>query len=301
MSLFLENNPDTLRKTFEELSTPRDVAAMLDIEYAILVYHLYKSQKKRLYKSFNIPKKSGGIRTISAPITALKIIQRKLNQILQAVYKVKPSVHGFVLSRNVVTNAKGHLRKKYVLNIDLKDFFSSINFGRVRGMFMGIPYLRNPKVATILAQICCFDNALPQGAPTSPVVSNMICAKMDSQLQRLANKYKCFYTRYADDITISTPRSKFPISFVSNEKVGDSYQIQIGESLLSVIESNSFAVNYSKVYLRSSSKRQEVTGIITNIKPNLRRKYINQIRAMLHAWEKYGLKKAEKEFNNQIL
>ena len=166
-----------------------------------MIYHIYLVQSEKRYKTFDIPKKSGGTRQISTPITALKIIQRKLNQVLQAVYQTKPSVHGFVSSKNVVTNAQNHVKKRYVLNIDLKDFFPSVNFGRVRGMFMATPYGLHPDVATVLAQICCYNNHLPQGAPTSPIITNMICAKMDGQLQRLAKECKATYTRYADDIT----------------------------------------------------------------------------------------------------
>src|SRR5690606_8958560 len=131
---------------------------------------------------------------LSIPTESLKIIQQKLNQVLQLVYKPKLSTHGFVNNRSIVTNADAHIKKKkhrYILNVDIKDFFPSINFGRVRGMFMAPPYNQPEHVATVLAQICCSNNELPQGAPTSPIVSNMICAQMDSQLQQLAKPHRC--------------------------------------------------------------------------------------------------------------
>ena len=167
------------------LPISRDVAKLLDYRYSALVYQLYKVSDDEKYETFEIPKKAGGSRTITVPSRVLKLIQRRLAEVLQNTYKPKPVVYGFVPGKNIVDNAKMHKKKNWVLNIDLEDFFSSINFGRVRGMFIGKPYNLPASVATVLAQICIYKNQLPQGAPTSPVVSNMICAKMDSELQDL--------------------------------------------------------------------------------------------------------------------
>src|SRR3989338_2322638 len=206
MSLELKASKDDLRAEFFALESRKDVADLLEVSDKQLIYHLYIASASERYVTFQIPKKTSGVREISAPASALKIVQQKLNQVLQSVYEPKPSVHGFTLTKSIVSNAKVHAGRKYVFNIDLKDFFPSINFGRVRGLFIGFPYNRNTAVATVLAQICCFNNQLPQGAPTSPTVSNMICAKLDAQLQQLAKRYKCTYTRYADDITFSTTK-----------------------------------------------------------------------------------------------
>jgi RNA-directed DNA polymerase len=293
MSLVLSASGDELRRKFFALQTPQDVAELLEIDYSRLVYHLYIVPDSRRYTTFEIPKKSGGVRRISAPATALKIIQQKLNQVLQQVYESKASVHSFVYEKSIVTNAQIHRKKKYVFNIDLKDFFPSINFGRVRGMFMAVPYELPPAVATVLAQICCFDNQLPQGAPTSPIVSNMICAKMDSQLLRLAQRQRCIYTRYADDITFSTSMPSFPTALARATSSG---QVEIGAELAQIIRENGFEVNPRKVRLQTRYRRQEVTGLTVNEFPNVKRKFIRQIRAMLHAWEKFGLEAAEEEF-----
>ena len=204
MGLELSASDDELKDKFNKLKTPRDVADLLEVKYSDLTYFLYRRKFSDNYKSFQLKKRGGGYRKILAPASALKIIQRKLNRILQLIYAPKLSVHGFTFGQNIVTNAKTHLRKSFVLNIDLKDFFPSINFGRVRGMFMGKPYHIPADASTILSQICCFENQLPQGAPTSPILSNMICAQLDSQLQWLAKTNRCMYTRYADDITFST-------------------------------------------------------------------------------------------------
>lgn len=160
---------------------------------------------------------------------------------------------------------------------------------------MNIPYNLNPNVATYLAKICCSSNSLPQGAPTSPIVSNMICSRMDSQVLRLAQKYRCTYTRYADDLTFSTSINKFPTALVTKNSLG---QLEVGEELERIVENNGFKVNPNKVRLRNKYQRQEVTGIIINEFPNVKRKYIRQIRAMLHAWETHGPDAAEQEFQN---
>ncbi|CAD5969374.1 reverse transcriptase domain-containing protein [Planktothrix agardhii] len=291
----LRKEGDELRKEFFLMKIPRDVAQLLEIPYQRLVYHIYIVPLEDRYLTFDIKKKSGGNRNICAPATALKIIQKKLNQVLQFVYKPKPSVHGFVLNKNIATNAKPHAKKRYVLNVDLKDFFPSINFGRVRGLFMALPYGLSSEVATVLAQICCYNNQLPQGAPTSPIVSNMICAKMDSQLQQLAKKLRCTYTRYADDITFSTTLPKFPKELAYFIEIENQQKLILGDDLLSIIKENNFEVNERKIRLQSKDSHQEVTGLTVNQFVNIDRNYIRQVRAMLHAWEKFGLEDAERE------
>jgi RNA-directed DNA polymerase len=210
MSLFLTETDEKLVKLFYALKTPEDVASLLDVRYSDLIYWIYRTPVAARYKEFTIPKKSGSSRHIASPSTNIKILQQKLHQVLKAVYNPKPSAHGFVKDRSVRTNAEKHIRRRYVFNADLQNFFPSINFGRVRGMFMGKPYHLPERVARFLAHLCCYKGVIPQGAPTSPDISNMICAQMDSQLQQLAFANRCTYTRYVDDITFSTSRREFP-------------------------------------------------------------------------------------------
>lgn len=296
MSLELGQSAAELREQFFALEIREDVANLLEIKYNQMMWCVYRVPLAGRYAKFSLPKRSGGNRTIMAPVSTLKIIQRKLSQVLGAVYKPKPSAHGFLQGRSIVTNAKQHARSRYVLNLDLKDFFPSINYGRVRGMFMGIPYNRNAKVSTLLAAICCAENQLPQGAPTSPVVSNMICAKMDSQLQRLAEENRCFYTRYADDITFSTDAKQFPQALATTPSHDAPGSPAVGGTLESVIRSNGFEINLQKFRLQGRGVRQEVTGLTANRLPNVQRRFLRQVRAMLHAWRKYGLEAAENEF-----
>lgn len=284
----LTAEPSVKRERFFALKNPRDVADLLEVPYSLLIYIIYKSDSASRYKHFTIPKRSGGTRAIMSPNKSLKILQGKLNSVLATVYKPKPAAHGFVQARSIVTNAKPHCGQRLVLNIDLKDFFPTINFGRVRGLFIAKPYGLPAAAATVLAQLCCYNNQLPQGAPTSPTISNMICSRLDTQLELLAERHKCAYTRYADDITFSTYRSNFAPEICSHADGG----VTLGEKFLEAITSNGFVINYEKLHLQRWDSHQEVTGLTVNRKVNAPRRFIRQVRAMLHAWKKHGLPNA---------
>jgi len=279
MSLKLTRTADELVSQFRSLSTRQDVAHLLDVDVANLNYHLYISPIGSRYTVFRIPKKSGAAREITAPISAIKFIQQKLNQVLQHVYKRRPGVHGFINDYSVVTNARRHVRRQWILNIDLESFFPSITFPRIRGLFIAKPYSLDPAAATVLAQICCHHDRLPQGAPTSPIVSNMICSTLDNELNRLARKHKCRYTRYADDITFSSDADQFPVA-VAQKAAHQS--VKLGEELLNIVHANGFRENPDKISLRRNNVRQEVTGLTVNKQLNVRRSYLRQIRTMLH-------------------
>lgn len=294
MKVDLTENPEQLKEKFYKLSSAENIADLLEIRYKDLIYYLYRLSDIKKYCSFEIQKKNGKTRTISAPTTSLKILQHKLNCILSIIFTPIFSSHGFAKGRSIKTNAFTHVKSKYVLNIDLEDFFPSINFGRVRGMFMAYPYRLSAPIATVLSQICCYKNQLPQGAPTSPIISNMICAKLDSQLLYLAKQNKCLFTRYADDITFSTWKKRFPKTIAYTDETTN--QIHVGNDLKNIIENNGFLINNEKVWFRARDRRQTVTGLIVNDFVNVTRKYKNQVRAMLHALKKYGPKKTKKEF-----
>jgi RNA-directed DNA polymerase len=176
-----------------------------------VTWWLYALREDRRYTWIELAKRDGSKpRQIHAPIKPIKDMQRALASVLAGCYEPPVNVHGFVHGRSPVSNARQHQKQKWVLKVDLEDFFPSINFGRVRGMFMAFPFEYPPEVATLLAQLCCYRNQLPQGAPTSPIVSNFICRRLDVQLARIARDERCYYTRYADDICLSTNRKTFP-------------------------------------------------------------------------------------------
>jgi RNA-directed DNA polymerase len=276
---------------FLAISDKKEIAKILGVEYKILAYNLYKISPEEKYKTFEIKKRNGKSRKIIAPNSGIKFIQTNLSKILLEIYKAKSSTHGFLKERSIKTNALPHVKKRIVINLDLENFFPAINFGRVRGIFLTWPFNFPETIATILAQICCFEGCLPQGAPSSPIISNYICRKLDNCLLKFAKKNRLTYTRYADDITFSTNLREIPkgIGVIKENK------LIISEELNNIITSNGFSINIEKIRYAFSENRQEVTGLIVNSFPNINRKYIRHVRAMLHAWEEFGIEAAAKE------
>lgn len=274
-----------LRTAFLAIRSPQELAGLLGYEYRLLVSVLYRTPRAEKYTSFQIPKKRGGMRTIDVPVPVLKELQRRLSAVLYAVHTPRHSAHGFLQERGIATNASVHVGRRYVGNVDLESFFGSINFGRVRGLFLAKSYALSEPVATVLAQICCHENALPQGAPTSPIVSNMVATMLDRAMERLARMHGCRYSRYADDLTFSTDRAVFPPELLKPNSEGT---VVIGEALAVSLQQQGFRPNREKVRLSNRRGRQEVTGLIVNEKVNVRREYIRQLRAMIHALQKYG-------------
>ena len=284
-------NREVRNNLFYEARSREMLASALGTLPKSLAYYLYKVPEQDRYKKKEIRKKSGKVRNVAAPVKSLKFMQRSLSDILNDTLKPKSCVHGFTPHKSIITNARQHLHRRYIVNIDLKDFFPSINFGRVLGLFKAEPFSFNDEVAVTLAQLCCFEGSLPQGSPCSPVISNLICRAMDNQLMRLAKEAKMTYTRYADDITFSTNRKELPAEI---GKVEDG-KLVLSEKLTAIIESNGFEINASKVRCRTRNQRQVVTGVVTTEVLNVPRNYVRRIRAMLHAWEAYGLSKAAEE------
>jgi retron-type reverse transcriptase len=193
------------------------------------------------------------------------------------------SAHGFIKERSIITNANQHSKQKYILNFDLENFFENIRFGRVRAMF--IHYFGfNTVVASTLANLCCHhEGFLPQGAATSPMISNILSFRMDKEFTKLAHKTHSTYTRYADDITFSTKKSSFPkeLAYVDTD-----IPLQLSSEILKIVNSNGFKVNNEKTRLNNYRSRLSVTGITVNEKLNVERQYIRRIRSILHCIEK---------------
>jgi RNA-directed DNA polymerase len=275
--------------------TVDDVATLLGVSVAYLKVVLKKAPR---YTVFQITKRNGGTRGIAAPTPPLRQLQEKLLAFFEGLYGQRSPVFGFAKGRSIKLNAARHVKSKFVLNLDLQDFFPSIHFGRVRGLLRGKPYFFGAEASRIIADMCCRSGALPQGAPTSPILSNMVCGKMDSELKALAKKYHCEYTRYADDITFSTGMKNFPAKLAVLPTETNNL-LQLGDELVAIIHGNGFQVNHKKVRLRTQHQRQEVTGLTVNKFPNVQRRLVRQVRAMLHAWGKFGLAMAESEFQTK--
>lgn len=271
-------------------TTLSDIASLVGFKPAALSYVLYKKAPASKYAKFEIQKRFGGTRHIAAPSEELKLIQRRLGNLLQnCVDEINDAngfrdqvSHGFKRKRSIVTNASKHRRRRFVFNVDLQDFFPSINFGRVRGFFLkDRNFQLNENTATILAQIVCFENGLPQGSPCSPVVSNLIGHVLDMHLVRLATETGCTYTRYADDLTFSTNKRLFPDAIASRGEA-EPHRWMPGQALDRLVRKSGFAINLSKTRMQYRDSRQTVTGLIVNAKINVRREYRHTVRAMVH-------------------
>lgn len=276
------------------------LAELLGTNYKKIAYFYYDldHSKKSYYKSFEIDKKNGTKRTISAPVPQLKNLQKKIARLLDEVFAPHACAHGFINDKSIATNATNHTRKKYVFNIDLEGFFATITFPRVFGLLTSKPYLLNNKVASVIAHLCTVDGCLPQGAPTSPIISNMICKTLDRHLSRLAVDNRAVYSRYADDISFSFYA---PERFVSrdiveiNQETGN-YFAKAGDKLKRIIKTNKFSINDSKTRLQDQFERQLVTGLVVNKKINVPREFVRKTAAMMHSIECFGLKPAQDRY-----
>lgn len=266
-----------------------DLAKILGFTPKALSFVLYKMSDAEKYKTFDIPKKGGGARTIKAPIEQLSLLQSRLAELLEEcaleIAKGNPryqvASYGFRKGRTIVSNASVHRKRRYVFNVDIADFFGSINFGRVRGLFIkDRSFELAPSVATVLAQIACHENSLPQGSPCSPIISNLVANILDARLMRLSKHSHCTYTRYADDLTFSTNEKIFPQE-IAREMAGAAWEP--GHRLMEVIEAAGFTLNPSKTRMSLRRSRQTVTGLVVNTKPNIRQDYYRTVRAMCNS------------------
>lgn len=258
-----------------------------------LSYYCNPNNLRGRYSHFSIPKKTGGQRRISAPSRGLAHILYYVNEMLKAVYQPSDYAMGFAEGRNVVDNASRHIGQNYVFNTDLENFFPSIEQPRVWKRFQLPPFNFNQKLASILAGLCCikeksedgnFIYVLPQGAPTSPLITNAICDNLDRKLCGLARRFGLHYSRYADDITFS---SMYNVFYEDGEFVSE---------LKRIVEDQKFRIKASKTRLQKVGQRQEVTGLTVSNRVNTSKGYIAEIRNLLHIWEKYGYNEAYKRF-----
>ena len=298
---------DVIRKRAAELQSKEDLLLLLNdivkdesgkddaffFSMPQLTYYSNPNNVRGRYYHFSIPKKSGGKRNIAAPSKGLGHLLYYVNILLKAIYQPSDYAMGFVEGRSVVDNAIRHIGQNYVFNIDLENFFPSIEQPRVWKRFQLKPFNFNQPIASMLAGLCCVRNKnedgsvkyiIPQGAPTSPLITNAICDKLDRRLCGLARRFNLHYSRYADDISFSSMRNVF-------KEDGE-----FRKELRRIIEGQSFTINESKTRLQKVGERQEVTGLTVCTKVNTSTAYVAEIRNLLHIWEKYGYIEAFKRF-----
>jgi len=214
------------------------------------------------YTTHKIRKKSGKTRTITAPNSYLKSCQREIMIHLNS-FPLSDSAHGFVEKRSIVSNAINHIQKKYVLNIDLKDFFPSIQRDRVEDLFKEL------EIPLQYVDLVVFNDVLPQGSPCSPVISNLMCRGMDKDMEEYAKTLNLSYSRYADDMTFS----------------GDNVSRDVIDNIYSIIRTHNLVVNKEKTVVLGRHKRQIVTGLVVNEKVSIPKNTRRRIRAMKHQFE----------------
>ena len=263
-----------------DLLTTYDVADLFGVSLKRVNFFLYVLAETKRYKEFGIEKRLGGTRAISVPIRPIKEMQRAFAKWLSHRFKPHTHTHGYVEDRDILTNADHHVGRRWVMRVDLKDFFSTIHFGRVRGLLMSPPYSLPPDVAQLLAHLCCYKGSLPQGAPSSPVISNMVCRRLDRELAKLAGEHRCRYTRYADDLVFSTNQRAMPSQLIGRD--AQTHIISVGSDLKRVVEGNGFVVNDEKTRLYPRNQRQLVTGIVVNDCLNVPRDYVRTLRDQMY-------------------
>lgn len=271
----------------------RDALSLLKVRdvtdlcrYVGVPYHeIEKCINQPRYNEILLSKSNGqGKRLIQEPSMSLKQIQGRLNTGLGAVYAmIRPEqVHGFVRGKReerigIVSNAAVHVGSPFVLNMDLQDFFHSVRAGKVQKILRSRIFAFNDHLSVAIALLCSYQGRLPQGASTSPVLSNLVCIPLDEQLRVLAIEKSWKFTRYADDLTFSGDRPFTDEDIMLIRKV---------------VESEGFKVNELKTRRKGACRKQKVTGLIVNKKVNVDRKLIRKVRAMLHDVQSNGLKKA---------
>lgn len=288
-------NKRLLENQLPAITKAKQLAEALDItiaELRWLCYHREASSSSH-YTRFEITKRSGAMREIWAPRPMLKKAQTWILQEILERLLVHGAAHGFVAGRSIASNASQHVNSRIVVKMDIKDFFPTISWKRVRGVFRQAGYQGH--IATLLALLCTEaprtvvehqgkkmyvalgERCLPQGAPTSPALSNVLCLTLDRRMTGVAKKLGWRYSRYADDLAFSQP--------ISNSKKAEEPQLtSLLGSVQRIVNDEGFALNRQKTHIVRHGAQQEVTGLVVNGKglPRVSRQLKRQMRAAIH-------------------
>ena len=286
------------RLSVPDFKSVSDVADTLGVSSSTLSYYAFVLPFAAKYNSFKLSTKQGKTRTISAPIPPLKKIQKQLSAEIRDGYCPRPHVHGYVEGRSPISNAEVHKNQRWVLHVDIADFFPSITIRRIRGVFSAFPFDYCNSVAKLLAVLCCGNGVLPQGAPTSPLLSNLICRSLDKNLAQLAWDKRCRYSRYCDDMVFSTNMRSFPKELAFTNEFDGS--IEAGPDVNSKIEREGFRLRREKTNLNQNTERQMVTGLTVNKFVNIPKHYLRSLRNILYIWGAYGLEDAQASFEKHF-
>lgn len=285
------NEEKLQKKNLPIIRDDKELGEFLGLEYKKLRFLVYHRDVFTVdhYHRYSIPKKKGGMRSIAAPKPLLKNAQRKILDDILCKIEICSNAHGFIKGKSVVTSADNHVKSPDLLiNIDLEDFFNTITFERVRGMFKGFGY--SGYVSSMLAMICTYcevmeieikgekkfvktsDRILPQGSPASPMITNILCRRLDKRINGLASKYEFAYTRYADDMSFSLKE--------------ENNKLEVGHffgCLMKIVKEEGFNINPKKTKFLRKNNRQCITGIvINNDMIGVPKKWIKTLRAIIY-------------------
>ncbi|MFX1237404.1 MAG: reverse transcriptase family protein [Promethearchaeota archaeon] len=300
-SLLYDMEIDEAKLTTQGLPIVRnekELSNFLGIPYKKLRFLVYHRDVVSIdhYHRYSIPKKKGGTRSIAAPKSMLKSVQRKILDDILSKFPNSDHAHGFLKGRSIVSGARVHIKQPtLVINMDVEDFFPTITFERIRGMFKSAGYSGN--IASLLAMLCTYcervlievrgttkyvaisRRILPQGSPASPMITNIICRKLDKRLHGLASKFGFVYTRYADDM-----------SFSINE-ITDVNEGRFCGLVSKIVKEEGFEINKDKTRFLRKNNRQSVTGVvINNSQIGVSRAWIRRFRAAIFNARKLKLK-----------
>ncbi|QUB68127.1 RNA-directed DNA polymerase [Prevotella melaninogenica] len=277
------------------LRDPQELAAMLNELKSPYYYSDFRGKQlsffadtnniQRRCKTFRLRKKHGGYREITAPKGALRGVLQALNLVLQTYDKPTPWAYGFVCGRSVVDNARPHVGKRYILNLDLKNFFPTITRHQVADCLMAEPFGFSSLAAKLVSGLATVrtknnEEVLAQGFATSPTLSNFICREMDKEIAGVAAAQGVTFTRYADDLTFSSDADILRP------------QGELAQQVKTIVERYGFRLNEEKTHLQRRGRRQEVTGLMVTEKVNVSHRYVREIRSLLYIWERYGYEDA---------
>lgn len=232
-------------------------------------YTIYQlsNHSNKYYRTYKIPKKSGGTRTISQPSKKLKGLQSWILVNILNNTHVSPSCKGFKRKSSTLDNALPHLGANTILNLDIKDFFPSVNSNQVFSVFKSLGY--NDLISTVFSNICTYKDALPQGSPCSPIIANLASWKLDLRVLGYVGKRGITYTRYADDLSFSG--------------LSPSNVVKILPMIDNIINSEGFKLNHKKTRISGSARAKIVTGlVISEERVGIGREKYKTLRAKIH-------------------
>ena len=266
---FIEYSKNLFDQGLPIISTPEHFSLLVGIDHGYICNMAYATSQ--FYRHFTILKKNGKTRDIYEPLPDLKYVQTWILENILEKCPVSPYAKAYVKGRTLKHNAKFHKAQKTVVTMDIKDFFPSITTEDVTKIFEKLGYF--PNVSCFLAHLCCLNFSLPQGAPTSPYLSNLRFSSIDAQISEYTTAEKIRYTRYADDLTFS----------------GDFNEHHLIQTISDIIHDNGFCINPSKTRVARQNARQEVTGIVVNEKMQISKLKRKEIRQQMYYIQKFGL------------